>query len=334
MKKAIGFIVLILIVGLVFEICIRGCFKKTSMSKVSAIQTKNAGQPTVADQLKHLNELVEANPEDFCKDMKQFISKHPEMVQNEDLMVKYLYGVYLWHSGSKSQAIPLLRDVAEKIDLPCLNFVSGPIPTGSYRVNYSLEKQEDPWLEDNVMFIITAIEVSQSQDLIAINLTIRNHTNVKRKFIFPRVPGEVKTETKPDRNTDFFLVDDLGNKLFPINEKPYFGSAPGWQLNERWSLRNQIELEPGQEISERIIFPMVAPGSTSIRFGLPDQPETLYWHKGVTFDPIILWKIRFTKFPQSPRPPLQKSPIVNKTAPDLVRLGGLFHCFKSFFRIQ
>ena len=284
---------------------IRGCRKPKIVSPPPAVQP--AKPPVVISPFERLNNLLETDPDGFQKGMEELLSKNPDIPKDETPLVKYLYGVYLWQSERRNEALPILRAVAERKPLPCLGFLSQQIPRGNYRTNLVLEKDEDPWLEDNVTLVIALIEVHTPKDMLVVNLIVRNPTDRKRFFFFPRTPDErrKKLEEAKDpyvakrefpRNVDFYLIDNLGRKVTPVNQEPYFRSAPNWEDGGSFE-RNKICLEPFQEILERIAFQIDTRGVTSVRFGLPDQPDTLYWHKGVVFDPIELRKVKFVKFP-------------------------------------
>lgn len=289
--------------------------------------------------LRCLNELIEGETDLFRKEMEWLLKTYPQIPQSEDLMTRYLYGVYLWRFGSKNDAVAVLRTLADSTTIPCLDFVSKPIPSGIYSVNQNIEypgyRRDRSSRGLDFSFAITSIEVP-SPDVIVVNITVRNPTEKRLGFVFPRTHEEKKKQVEEARNpssyrrdargirrgqitdrttdalmaeTTFYFIDQLGNKLSPKNTEPYFNDAPNWTpyFSEppppigTWRIGsfhyNIIYLDPGQEIAESIIFPMIPPGSTSIRFGLPAQTRRIGFPKAVIFEPIVLRKVRFSKFP-------------------------------------
>ncbi len=257
--------------------------------------------------LECLNQLVESDLINFRKGMELLLRKYPEIIQSKDLMAKYLYGVYLWRFDSKNQAFVVLRGITTEITLPCLNFISEPIPLGKYPITRRFKHDKSSYRRD-FTFTITSIEVP-SPDAIVVNITVRNHTRYKQNFTFPRSQKEKEqqleeadgslsrsiAEKRLAKEDNFYLLNDFGNKIFANHPEFYFHSTPNRQPS-KLLYPNVVIMDPGQEITESLTFPMTTLDNTSITFISPgrhgSRPE-------IKFEDIVLRKVRFSKFPSN-----------------------------------
>lgn len=266
------------------------------------------------------NKLIEGATEQFVQSMAILAQACPKVKQSDDLMTKYLYGAYLWLSDSRKEALEILRGVATRATLPCIEFASKPVASGKLAASQSI-KDNTPFYGGEVVITISSVEVPASQDAIHIIIAVGNRTSSRQEFLFPRTQEEKRkrletlkslgeerrnksrigqaTKAVMTTDKDFYIIDDLGNCIFAKNSTPYFRNSPNWRANDADGLyhRNKIALEPGQEVVERLVFSLPAHGCTSVRFGLPPQPETALWHKGFRFEPVVLQKVTFRRFP-------------------------------------
>ena len=257
--------------------------------------------------LECLNKLIESDLINFRKGMELLLREYPEITQSKDLMAKYLYGVYLWRFDSKNQAFVVLRGVTTEITLPCLNFISEPTPLGKYPIARRFKHDKSSYRRD-FTFTITSIEVP-SQNTIIVNITVRNHTRHKQNFTFPRSQKEKEQQLEEAdgslsrsiaekhlaKENNFYLLNNFGNKVFANHPEFYFHNTPNRQPS-RLLYPNVVIMDPGQEITESLTFPMTTVGNTVVTFVFPgrhgSRPE-------VKFEDIVLQKVRFRKFPSN-----------------------------------
>lgn len=249
------------------------------------------------------NELLKPNPQKYRKAMSLLAQTHREVKATDEAMAKYLYGAYLWLYKSKRRALSVLRSLPPDHSLPCLAFVSTPIETGRYPVNREV-KNVNGWDRD-FTFALNSIEVTSAEE-IAVNITVRNPTRGKQTFFVPMTEDEKKRQADEleksvfygrhsanklrSHDNDFYLLDDLGNKSFPKNTGSFFKK---WVKKEKFTGYYLADMDPGQEWDERLVFPAVGIGSSSVTFTLATQPG----HRPeVKFADIVLRKVRFTKF--------------------------------------
>jgi len=247
------------------------------------------------------NQMLSINKEKFIETMIYFT---PQIRYVDDPRGLYLWTAFHYYNGNTRKATEIAKLISNEYpqskEALLVKALIEPLPVGKRIVNLS-KSGDFGW--GNFAFTINWVDIKASPPSVIFNVSIRNILSDKTTwFIFSgdwnlkSSRSWIKRTKERCESENFYILDDLGNRYYA--KTPLFTdiplaareNSPGRQVFN--STNDAIILNPRQEITHDIVFPMVKDEVCMLTFISPTH-NGHQWE--IKFKDIPLREVKFER---------------------------------------
>jgi len=239
------------------------------------------------------NQMLSINRDKFIETMKYFT---PQMQKVADARGLYLRTAFHYYNGNTRNATETAKLISNKYpqskEALLIKALIEPLPAGRRVVNLS-KSGDFGW--GSFAFTINWLDIKTSPPSVIFNVSIRNILSDKTTWFIFSGDWKLKSSRSWIKRTkerceseNFYILDDLGNRYYakmPLFTDIAVASREGSPGRQVFNFTNDaIILNPRQEITHDIIFPIVKKEACMLTFVSPT-------HNGHQ------WEIKFKNIP-------------------------------------